>query len=568
MSPEKSTMVPKTIARVLLVTLILGGGFGLMRLLISMREAPRQLDPGEPRKVVQVVTPTPEDVQVVIAGYGEVRALDVVRMSAEVVGQVVTVHERLEVGEVIPEGELLFRIDQRDYTAAVEQANAQVSQMTDSLARLRRQYAIDQERLETLARSRDLSQQEFDRLRRLYEEDEVGTQSNVDKAEMGLNQSEDAYDQMAQAVELYPLRIREAEAGLESAKAQLYLARTRLERTEVRAPFTGRLEEVQVEEGQYVSPGASVLTLANDALLEIRVPLDSRDAQRWLVFTNERPTGSAAWFGAPEPVTCTVRWSEDPHEHEWQGTLDRVVSFDENTRTVTVAVRLEGEQALSTDGEGLPLVDGMFCNVAIPGKMMEKVYRLPRWAVTFEEQVYVAEEGVEMLAIEAPRGSDKREQIARAVARVREEAASATQEEEGYVQAAERGLSLEKRVLWHGFEKLAKEHVEMAEASGGRPVAVQWVPRPQLASELASHAFSTDSDGETGVIETDTGFYIMRPQRRLEVRDVEVVRTQGEETLVGSGLKPGDMVIVTRLLDPLPGALLDVQPAEEMEDLS
>ena len=32
----------------------------------------------------------------------------------------------------------------------------------------------------------------------------------------------------------------------------------------------------------------------------------------------------------------------------------------------------------------------MFCEVAIPGQTMEGVFRLPRWAVTFEDEAFVA----------------------------------------------------------------------------------------------------------------------------------------------------------------------------------
>ena len=32
----------------------------------------------------------------------------------------------------------------------------------------------------------------------------------------------------------------------------------------------------------------------------------------------------------------------------------------------------------------------MFCSVEIPGKILENVYRVPRWAVSFENTVYVA----------------------------------------------------------------------------------------------------------------------------------------------------------------------------------
>jgi multidrug efflux pump subunit AcrA (membrane-fusion protein) len=548
--------------RVLLVSLILLVGVGLMRFLMSMREAPRQTDHGEPSKPVQAMAPVREDVQVVIAGYGQASALDVVRISAEVSGQIVAVHPRLETGEIIPQGELLFRIDPRDYTAAVEQAEAQLSQMSDTAARLKRQSAIDQERLETLARSRELAQQELDRIRQLFEKDEVGTLSGVDKAEMAFNQSDDAYDQLAQMVELYPLRIREAEAGIESAQAQLDLGRARLTRTEITAPFTGRLKEVNLELGQSVAPGTPLVTLANDSLLEIRVPLDSRDARRWLRFTEAPAEGDTAWFGKPEPVVCGVRWSEDPGDHEWQGVLDRVVSFDEATRTMTVAVRLSGEQARSTGDVMLPLVDGMFCNVAIPGQTMTGVFRLPRWAVTFEEEVYLAQEGVDMIAIDAPRGSEEREDVAQLIETAREEASAAETVE---TDSADQGSNEKENLLWQTFEDVAKNYVTVAEASGGRPQTVQWVPRAELESSLAAEAYSAQTKEMTGIIENDQGFYLLRPRHRLEVRKVEVLRTQGEETFVREGLNEGDVVIVTRLVDPLPGALLDVTLVDQVE---
>jgi len=145
----------------------------------------------------------------------------------------------------------------------------------------------------------------------------------------------------------------------------------------------------QVEVGQCVAPGTPAVTLANDAVLEISVPLDSRDAGAWLEFGGVQSANDEAWFSTVTPVRCQIRWTEEPDKNQWTGTLARVERFDPMTRTVTVAVRVTGEEALSKNG-GLPLVDGMFCTVEIPGKTMRQVYRLPRWAVTFESEVYLA----------------------------------------------------------------------------------------------------------------------------------------------------------------------------------
>jgi RND family efflux transporter MFP subunit len=279
----------------------------------------------------------------------------------------------------------------------------------------------------------------------LFDKDSVGTRSGVDGAERAANNATDLARQLEEAVLLYPIEIREAESTLAVAQAALATAEANLERSEVRAPFDGRVKLVSLEKGQYVVPGQDVLTLANDATLEIEVPLDSRDARQWLRFRKGGRNGETGWFDDLEPVECTIRWTEGREGHVWHAKLHRVVKFDQQTRTLTVAIRIEAQQALSEDPEALPLVEGMFCAVEIPGQIMHDVIPLPRWAVSFENTVYV----------------------------------------------------------------------------------------------------SSDS--------------------RLKTVSVEVERVQGEEAFVSRGLASGDVVVITRLIDPLENSLLELSFAEEEE---
>jgi multidrug efflux pump subunit AcrA (membrane-fusion protein) len=145
-----------------------------------------------------------------------------------------------------------------------------------------------------------------------------------------------------------------------------------------------------METGQYVSPGQNVLTLADDTVLEIQVPLDSRDARSLAAVRNTAndrlPT---AWFATLKPVECTIRWTEDKTGSAWTGILNRVVKFDQQTRTLTVAIRVTADSAMGKGSRALPLVEGMFCMVDIPGRTMQDVYRLPRQAVSFENKIYL-----------------------------------------------------------------------------------------------------------------------------------------------------------------------------------
>lgn len=450
MPQSKKKRAARIILRSLLFILFILLGIGMKFGLEALREPPRQGHLPEPTLEVAVKRAVLEDVPVAVSGYGEVRSLNMVKLCAKVPGEVVEIHPRLEQGEIIPEGELLFRIDPRDYENAVRQAEARVRQLEDKIARLQTQWKLDRERYETVKRSRDIAYEEFKRDRRLFEENDIGTESMVNLAEVNYNKAEDALKQLNQALEMYPIGIREAESGLDAARAQLDQARTSLERTGIRAPFDARVKMVDLELGQYLAPGPPVLALADDSLLEISVPLDSREARRWLPFAEARAETGEAWFGALASVQCRITWTEDKTGQVWYGQLHRVERYDKMSRTVSVAVRIPASAAAPGEQESLPLVEGMFCKVDIPGRVMEDVYRMPRWAVTFEGQIY-------------------------------------------------------------------------------------------------------------------TVFYDEDEHPRLARRDVEVVRTQGESTFIRGGVAPGDLVITTRLVDPLPESLLEFEPPDETQ---
>lgn len=385
--PKKHVMT-----RILLCALILVVGWAGMNGLASLKQPPAEAKTEERALKVQTTTAQPGDYPVIISGYGEARALTVVTIAPEVTGRVVYTHPTFKVGQIIPVDEVMFRIDAADYEAGLQEAEAGVGQWQSSVARLKKQSAIDTQRLKTLERNAQLAKTEFERIKRLLKADRVGTRSGVDQAERAYNSASDQADQMAQAVSLYPMQIREAESSLQSAKARLAVAETNLSRCTVKAPFHARIKSVALETGQFVSPGQPVLTLADDTVLEIQVPLDSRDARSWLQFEmpadNRLPT---AWFSALKPVECMIRWTEDKTGSTWTGSLNRVVKFDQQTRTLTVAVRVTAQAAMGKGHRSLPLVEGMFCTVDIPGRTMRNVYRLPRQAVSFDNKVYLAD---------------------------------------------------------------------------------------------------------------------------------------------------------------------------------
>jgi RND family efflux transporter MFP subunit len=368
---QKNGMLATIIIRVVACLIILLIGFGGFKFLKGRKKAPVQAAQVERPLKVEVVSADFKDVPVQIEAHGELRSIRMVEIAAEVAGSIVEVHPKLQTGEVIARGELLFAIDDRDY---------------------RTEYESNKVRLAILTRDKELTAKELGRVRILFEKNKVGTRAGVEKAEQAANSSADRMAQVQQAM----------------TRAEI-----KLERCKVFAPFTCRIISKKIEKGQYVAPGKIVLGLADDSVLELEVPLNSRDAFEWLQFAESKvsePAVSEAWFASVKPVPCEVSWTEDATNRA-TGILNRVSFFDEKTRTVKVVVRIDSRQ-FAKYNLPMPLVSGMFCRVAIPGGIMRQVVELPRWAVSFENTVYVIRDGrLETVPVQVARMQDNKAYI-------------------------------------------------------------------------------------------------------------------------------------------------------------
>ena len=366
-------------------------GAGTMAALFKLKKPPAEASRAQEEKAISVAVMSvqPGAYPVSITGYGQLKALRSVQVAAEVSGNVVNMHANLFEGGIIPEGELVLEIDPRVFRIDLEDANAIVAQLESTLKRLDLERRREAARLQSLERARDLAQDNHKRLADLIDED-VGTHAGVDTAEMVFVEADDAVEQLANTLALFPVRIEESKSTLASARAKQSMAALQLEKTKIVAPFTARVRNYCVEENQFVAAGEDLLTLVDDSILEVHLPLDSREAQKWLQFKSEQTDSNGAWFTKLKPLDCALAWTEETNGHCWTGSLHRVVAFDHESHSVTVAVRIRGDEVAADTGGGLPLVEGMHCEVVIPGRTLEDVYRLPQGTVTVDNSVHLA----------------------------------------------------------------------------------------------------------------------------------------------------------------------------------
>lgn len=360
--------------------------------LIKLNEPPAEAStPTDVRKLsVRAIIAEPQDVTVTLNGFGEVRTRHTVTLSAEVSGRVVLVHPELVAGNVIEEGALLFAIDASEYAMDQEEIAANLGGLRTTIKKLQTEEAHARLLLENTKRTYTLAQAQLDRAIQLRK-DAIGNQTDVERAEEKVTLAKNEVEAVERELSVYPIRIEEVEQSVKAEDARLKRVALDIKRSKVHAPFRGRVELANVEAGQYLNSFDEAVTLANDSILEVPIKLDARNAQQWLRF-DDAAGSTLSWFDAVAKVPCEIRWTENDVAASWVGTLDRVEMFDPQSRTLTVVVEYRRDPNANRAADTFPLVSGMFCEVTIPGRLLEGAFAIPHGAIGLDEEIYVSRE--------------------------------------------------------------------------------------------------------------------------------------------------------------------------------
>lgn len=338
---------------VLAPLLVIVAGWTGSEYLASLRSDAERSAPEPIPVLVAVVRPGSEALRPRVVTHGEVVPHTELDLVAEVTGRVTALGPELVDGAFFEAGELLVRIDDGDYRAALARADLE-------LARARRHLAEEEAAAEVARR-------EWERAGR-----GAGT-----------------------PLALREPQLAEARAGVAAASAELEQRRRDLERTELRAPFLGRVHRAPVEVGQYVTRGQVLARLWAVDHVEVRLPLP--DAQ--LAFLDlplgQRPVPGAdngdALPRADPTVDLRARFAG--REHVWEGRIVRVESaLDPRTRMVVAVARVEDPYGLRSPDSRPPLAVGLFVRAELEGRLLEGALSLPREALRGANRVWVVDE--------------------------------------------------------------------------------------------------------------------------------------------------------------------------------
>ncbi len=315
---------------------ILGVGLLGVFLLVLTRPEVKASSPERPAPLVRVLRAKSQSFDFVVRTQGIVKPRTESDLVPQVPGEIVWVSPNLVSGGFFSAGEPLARIEAADYEADVEAARA-------ALARAESEHA------------RALT--ERNRQRKLAKRD-VASRSRIDDAE-------NAY--------------RVAEAGVREANARLGRTLRDLDRTELRAPFEGRVRSEKLDVGQFVERGKAVGALYAVDFAEVRLPLPDREL-RFL----DVPLGRRLAGEGPEPQGPAVRLHAEfaGQDHEWYGRIVRTEGeIDAKSRMVNVVAQVKDPYGLHGATEKPPLAVGLFVEAEITGRTAEEVFVLPRAAL-------------------------------------------------------------------------------------------------------------------------------------------------------------------------------------------
>ena len=179
-------------------------------------------------------------------------------------------------------------------------------------------------------------------------------------------------------------QLREAEANVSAAQADLEQSQRNLDRAKVRAPFDGRVKARKVGVGQAVGAQTPLGEIFGSATAEIRLPLSP--SQLPFVKLPEEEGD------APVEVVLTDALADpsQPVSHQWKAQIVRTEgTLDPTSRELFAIARIEDPFSL---GSGLPqLRIGQPLRAKIEGITLDDVFVIPRTAMRDINRIFLIE---------------------------------------------------------------------------------------------------------------------------------------------------------------------------------
>ncbi len=178
-------------------------------------------------------------------------------------------------GDRVAAGSLLIEFDKEEIALQLQQRRADVMEMEALIASEMRRDEIAKQTLMHDEALLGLRRRAVEREEQIVAK-QLGSEAALDEAKQAQQQQEVAVERSRLEVQDHPNRLMQLEAGLARAEALRDQAALDLSRTDVFAPFAGRVAQVDVAVGERIQMGASLISLYDTEHIEVRAQIPSR----------------------------------------------------------------------------------------------------------------------------------------------------------------------------------------------------------------------------------------------------------------------------------------------------
>ena len=318
--------------------LIVFSSIVVFTLMIKLKPEAEFQKPNVIPQVVETMAAYPSEVRAKINSQGTIRPEHEIIITSEVSGKVEWISTKFLDGAGFSIGDTLMKIEKRDY----------------ELALISRESSLFQARLA------------------LEREEAEANLANIEWKRVGKGD--------ASSLTLREPQLAQARAVLAAAEAAYEQSKRNLKRTEVIAPFDGRVRKKMVDIGANLVPGSRIADIYNTVNYEVRLPVADKD----IPFLGIPLDGTTLLESSRPSVLLTTSYGGDTFQAN--GYIVRSESqIDPKTRMISVIATIPMNKI------NKKLKVGMFVNAEIDGLSFKNITVVPRSAVK-NDMIWVVEE--------------------------------------------------------------------------------------------------------------------------------------------------------------------------------
>ena len=279
--------------------------------------------------IVQTEILSPESISMAIVSQGTVIPRTESQIYPEIAGRVIYVSPKLYEGSSFKKGDVLLKIDPKDYELSIKSAEA-------NLAAAKTNYSI--------AKAESESAQE--------EWDKIGSGKATD-------------------LTLKKPQLAQAKSSVEAAEADLERLNRNLEKTEIKAPYDGLVRKKNIDIGTVIAPGYLLASVYATDYIEVKLPIPDED----LIFLDIPLDGSG--IDSDNQPTVLFKGIFGGKEITWEGSIVRMeAEIDPKNRMAILIGRVSKPYDISK--HEIPLRVGQFVEAEIVGKKFKNIYKINR----------------------------------------------------------------------------------------------------------------------------------------------------------------------------------------------